>query len=189
MIINHHARFVFYHVPKSGGVSVRNALLEQRGSERIRPKHLTPAQFRMTWRALTDWRHYWYFSFCFVRDPWERFGSFHRFLRNRRKYRWVTDDLNDFAAELEKRSPRLMRMRASIRPQSDYAPGASFVGRFERLADDFAQVAERLGLQPVALGRLNASGPLVCYRDRMTARSEATIAQFYRDDIERFGYR
>ncbi|NJO34294.1 MAG: sulfotransferase family protein [Rhodospirillales bacterium] len=91
-------------------------MLEQPGSRRIRPKHLTPAQFRMTWHGLTDWRHYRYFSFCFVRDPWERFGSFHRFLRNRRKHRWITADLNDFAAELGKRTPRLMKIRAGHPP-------------------------------------------------------------------------
>lgn len=189
MIINHQSRFIFYHVPKAAGVSIRSALLEQPGSRRIRPKHLTPAQFRATWHGLTDWRHYWYFSFCFVRDPWERFGSFHRFLRNRRKHRWITDDLNDFAAELGKRTPRIMKIRAAIRPQSHYARSVSFVGRFERLADDFAQVAERLDLQSVALERINASGAPVRYRDRMNARSEAIIAEYYRDDIERFGYR
>lgn len=81
-----------------------------------------------------------------------------------------------------------MDIRASIRPQSDYARDVTFVGRVESLGIDFARVAERIGITG-ALDRLNASGDPIRYRDKMNARSEAIIAGFYREDIERFGYR
>jgi hypothetical protein len=190
LIINHRHRFIFYHVPKTAGVSIRTALLAQPDSRRVRPKHITPAQDGAPWRPLRLWRARTYFSFCFVRNPWERFGSLHRFLRSRpRQFLMVPVDINDFAALLGDRSRELMTVRYSIRPQSTYARAVSFVGRFEQLGADFARIADRLGIPARDLDRLNASGEETCYRNGMTARSQNIIADFYREDLARFGYR
>ena len=142
MLLNHDRRFIFYHVPKVAGSSIRTALKSVPGSWRLpgTGKHMTPAEFAWTWRGLVDWRLRTYFTFCFVRDPWERFGSLHRFLLHRRLHReslrkHVPDDLNDFAAALANRAPWVMNLR-SIRPQSEYARAVRFVGRYERLHQD-----------------------------------------------------
>jgi hypothetical protein len=188
MLINHDRRFIFYHVPKTAGSSIRAALQAQPDTRRPpnAGKHMTPAEFARTWRGLLDWRLRRYFSFCFVRDPWERFGSLHRFLLRRPMKKPIPRDLNDFALALEDRAPYIMEFH-SIRPQAHFADGVAFVGRYERLQQDFAIILKRLALPDVALGHKNASAEQ--YRQRMSARSEAIIAGFYREDIERFGYR
>jgi hypothetical protein len=199
MIINHRHRIIFFHVPKAAGSSIRKALLSQPGS--LRPprtgKHITPAEFAKTLRGKFDLRWRYYFSFCFVRNPWERFGSLHRFLlrnehanfRLRKKHAnfSMPPDLNDFALALEDRLPWIVELH-SIRPQSDYTRGIAFIGRFERLEQDYALIANRLELPSVALRHFNASGDEIRYRDKMNTKSEAIIADYYRDDIQRLGY-
>lgn len=191
MIVNHDRRFIFFHVPKTAGSSVRAAIARLPGSQDItKPtKHLMPAEIDRVLQPGEVARSRLYFSFCFVRDPWERFGSLHRFLvlRHREKYD-VPVDLNDFASALAEQRCRL-QPRHSTRPQVDFASGVSFIGRFERMEEDVAHVGQLIGAPHLRLKHKNSSGDQVCYRDRMTARSEAIIAAFYKQDIERFGYR
>jgi hypothetical protein len=184
MVVNHAFRFAFYHVPKTAGTSIQTALLKLPGS--IRPsqsRHLTPAQAAEFMPEVQG-----YFSFCFVRDPWERFGSLHRYLasRERTAYR-TTADVNDLAEALARRDPWLMG-RHSILPQHVFADSCSFVGRYERLEEDALTIAQKFGKKRIKLKRLNSHGDQVRYRDGMTARSQDIIADFYREDIARFGY-
>ena len=82
-------------------------------------------------------------------------------------------------------SPRM----TSTRPQMDFATGLTFVGRFESIEQDVAHVTQLIGWPHLKMKHRNASGDVVRYRDRMTAESQAIIAEIYRDDIERLGYR
>ena len=186
MIVNDLFEFVFVHVPKTAGTTIRTALLKLPGSLPINgSKHTTVAELVERMPAAEG-----YYKFCFVRDPWERFGSLHRFLTEREKDRTypVPADVNDFASVLERREPWLLALR-SMRPQHDFAEGCSFVGRFERLEEDALAIAQRFGKKRIKLKRLNSHGEPVCYRDAMTARTQDIIADYYRQDVERFGYR
>jgi hypothetical protein len=52
-----------------------------------------------------------------------------------------------------------------------------------------AHVAQLIGRPHLKMKHKNASGDAIRYRERMTARSQAIIADIYREDIERLGYR
>ena len=110
MIVNHELRFIFFHVPKTAGTSFRLALSGIPGSVNIgKPtKHLTPAEIGKVLPPEKVVAAAGYFSFCFVRDPWERFGSLHRFLflKHRDRYK-VPEDLNDFVKALAERRGKL----------------------------------------------------------------------------------
>ncbi len=194
MIVNHQRRFIFYHVPKTAGSSIHQALLRDPGSiEIVRPtKHLTPPQYLKTVASEIAEAVRGYASFCFVRDPWERFGSVHRFLLSQPKHvHRVPESLDDFVAALAEHG-RSLRPRRSTRPQSDIARNVAFIGRYENLDGDFRRIAKSIGLPWRFWKRLehrNSSGDPVSYRRLMNARSQAIIADFYREDIERFGYR
>ena len=191
MIVNHDRKFVFYHVPKTAGTSFRLALSRIPGSIDIgKPtKHLTPAEIGTVLPPDKVVTVAGYFSFCFVRDPWERFGSLHRFLflKHRDRYK-VPEDLNDFVKALADRRGRL-QPRHSTRPQVDFATGLSFVGKFESVEQDVAHISQLIGWPYLKMKHKNASGGTIRYRDRMTAEAQAIIAEIYRDDIERLGYR
>ncbi len=191
MIVNHELKFIFYHVPKTAGTSFRLALSRIPGSVNIGTptKHLTPAEIGKVLSPDQAAAAAGYLSFCFVRDPWERFGSLHRFLfqKHRELYK-VPESINDFAQALADRGGRLQPWH-STRPQMDFARGLTFVGRFESIEQDMAHVAQLIGRPHLKMKHKNASGGAVRYRAGMTARSQEIIADIYREDIEQFGYR
>jgi hypothetical protein len=179
MIINHSKRFIFFHVPKTGGTSVQAALRAVPGSRKPSgSKHLTPAEYRAD--RFTHWRTRHYFTFCFVRNPLERFGSLHRYVMGRGQHD-CPHDVNDFAAMLADGVAWVLDLR-SIRPQSEYARHVTFTGRYERLEDDLSEVCGKLGIN-IELPHKNASGGTQRYTDQYTPRTIDILTDFYQDDF------
>lgn len=130
-----------------------------------------------------------YQFFCFVRNPWARFCSLHRFLRGKEKlHTKVPEDINEFARKLADKDQWTMGLH-SVRPQVDFAtPLMTFVGRYENLAADFSTLSEKLNLT-VSLPHENSSGSYkASYRDLLSEASAAMIAEHYENDIREFGY-
>jgi hypothetical protein len=81
-----------------------------------------------------------------------------------------------------------------FRNQIDYLTDDSgtlivdFVGRFERLQEDFDEISRRLGRTPVALPRTNASRH-AAYTECYTPATAEIVAKRYARDIAQFGYR
>lgn len=89
-----------------------------------------------------------YFKFAFVRCPWDRVVSTYRYLR-------IGGEFKRFVCDVLPNS--LMGSRQYgyfVMPQRNYTHGAhgdclvDFVGRFERISEDFQFVREKLGLHP-----------------------------------------
>lgn len=200
-------RFVFVHVPKTGGQSVSSAL---------RKAALSPGE-QVVQRVLRHlgraWKYDHYglrrggghgtareireaigaesysaaYSFAFVRNPWDWAVSLHAFEQQSEK-RAHHDLARD--ADLATFLGRLREL--GVRTQSAYLTDADGtimvdrVGRFERLSEDFAEICDRLGFR-VDLGHRNRS-PRADYRDAHSAASRALVGEMYAEDIDRFGY-
>jgi hypothetical protein len=74
-MISHEHKFIFVHVPKTGGTSIES-LLDLSGA-----KHNTARQYRNFFPDV--WKRY--FSFAFVRNPWDRVLSFYMFRKQVRQ--------------------------------------------------------------------------------------------------------
>lgn len=204
MIVNRVHKFVFVHIPKTAGTSLREALgsLSGRDMEVVAgTKHETPREFLSAYRSrcgrdpneLQD-----FVWIAFVRNPWDRFLSLHRYLRlphHRRKWPQIPADVNDFARLLEQ-PPEWTKSIRSLRPQTDYIEGCDpWIGRFETLTDDFAHLKNLLGFEG-RLRHLNQSSlsyPLWPFRFRthhqeLDEQSRQILTSLYAEDIERFGY-
>lgn len=65
-----------------------------------------------------------------------------------------------------------------------------FVGRFERLHEDFARVCQHLDIEAAPLPHLKAGYRKVhAYRDAYDAASKQRVAEVFAEDIARFEYR
>lgn len=207
MIVNDTHRFVFVHIPKTAGTSIRTVLRDIEGrnyrpTKAIQTRHETPTELferlrlapssmmpspRQPGIPVSD-----YLFFCFVRNPWERFCSLHRYLFDRTRakgHATVPEDVNEFARRLADRDPWIMRFK-SIRRQADYlTPEIGFIGRYENLESDFAAITARLGLT-AALPHINESSfrKTPHYRSLLSPLSAETIAKHYAEDIRRLGY-
>ncbi len=183
MIVSASHRFVFAHVPRTGGISMRAALTPY-----VDPRltHL-PAHGTLDDLAAAHPGTGGYFKFAFVRHPWDRLVSFYTYARNVLARTLPQIESFDGLLRAVDRDEPWTRGIFALRPQGDFVAGTDFTGRFERLAADFAQVCARLGIAP-DLGRRNAFAhpPYAqCYDDW----SRGFVAERYRRDIEEFDYR
>ncbi len=63
-----------------------------------------------------------------------------------------------------------------------------FIGHYERLQPDYDTVCERIGVARRELPHRRKAANRRDYRTYYTDRTADLIAEYFRDDIERFGY-
>ena len=144
-----------------------------------------------------------FFSFSFVRNPYDRLLSAYRYLM------YVSDRPDDIGmraavlhqyADFEEfirgglRDDPAVQAWWHFRSQTSFLIdrqgriGVSSIGRFENLVADFATIRARLGFGE-ALPWLNKSATRPArYQDAYTAQTAAIVADFYHDDFCRLGY-
>jgi hypothetical protein len=187
-LISHQRECIFIHIPKTGGTSVEFAFIDDAGlrfeaRETLllgpnkagtpgprRLSHLT-ANEMISLDYISEDLFKKYFKFSIVRDPWDRVVSTYKYLRLGGDFkRFVCDVLPNSLMKLE-------TYEYFVRPQHDYLYDSQgnclvdFVGRFERLDQDFEIVARRVMLN-AALPHKNkhaGSGIPLASRFRQTA--------------------
>ncbi len=209
MIISTEKTFIFVHIPKTAGKSVTAALDRHasRGLAHRRTIHETMAEFHRRQQDETvrpglfrrrkriermpqGWDDY--FSFAFVRNPWDRVVSMYSFYR-RMGYPWIAhvDTFEQFVGDLESGAQYLLDIHGP-RPQVDFVTDfrgrqiVSFIGRFENIAEDFAKICDTIGVG-CDLPRRNVS-ERSDYTEYFTGELRDTVGEIYADDIAMFGY-
>lgn len=213
MFLSVRHRILFVHIAKTGGTSIRAALNRLRWTDPYSipiyianhiaraTKYRTGCKLHRHGKAITaqDMLGSFYddlFKFSFVRNPWDLQVSSWLHVK-RMKHRPLGSDL-DFPEFVKLRfsrdRPRSHPLDVLAEPQTriltDFDGNllVDFVGRFERLADDFAEVGRRAQLPKLKLPhRRKAEGR----RDYRTYYSDALaeyVAEKHASDIERFGY-
>jgi len=135
-----------------------------------------------------------FFRFAFVRNPYDRLVS---------TYFNADPDLlrraREQGIELEGLSfPRFVQAidgleHVHLRPQSDFLldaegrHGVEFVGRFERLREDFGEVCRRLGVRS-RLPHRNRSQRRQSYRRMYDGTCRRFVEERYARDLEAFSY-
>jgi len=177
--------FVFIHINKTGGSSIEKAL-------GCRFEHKTALRKRAelgkeVWKKL--------FSFAFVRNPWDRVVSHyhHRLMTNQTGLRTDTPGFNAWVQlAYGEKAPEYYDKPKMFMPQWNWLIDGKgkllvdYIGRFENLQADFAQVCLRLNRQ-AELPHLKKS-ERGDYREYYNAASIEIVRQWFKSDIEKFGY-
>lgn len=127
-----------------------------------------------------------YFTFSFVRNPWDRFVSAWRYMGRDSN---SSQPFEEFIKLLE----REVKTGASLTweylslPQSDFIGSPDFTGKFETLDDDFSLICETLGLPVRKLKKRNTTGGKH-YKEYYTSKTKNIVSELYKKDIERFKY-
>lgn len=183
-------RCIFVHVPKAAGTSILQALA---GHNRyIQRDHCTILDFKRASPGLFEQ----YYSFTFVRDPLDRVQSIYRYLRgggNQSSNLIQQQELNENFADFDEfvdgyLNEQRLHVQKLFKPQFsficdvDFTPLVDFIGRYEKIQQDFNQVCQTLGLK-VELPQANIS-----QTGKQTAdpNSIEKIKQLYRRDYELF---
>lgn len=177
--------FVFIHINKTGGSSIEAAL-------GVPLDHHTAEQ-KVRQLGVPAWNQR--FTFSFVRNPWDRTVSHYQFRldRNHRGLRAAGISFADWVRLAFVDHDPLVRDRDQMFvPQIDWLTdrhGAVLVDRifrFERLAEDFAEVAATVGVaNELPHQKASRRSHYVDYYDDRTVE---IVAQAFAPDIKRFGY-
>ncbi len=213
MIISRGRRYIFVHIPKTGGTSMALALearamrddilIGDTPKARRRRRRLQEAQ-----SAGRLWKHSRladicgliaadeiarFFIFTMVRNPWDRMVSYYHWLR-RQDFDHPAVALAqrlDFAAFLSH-----PHTRASVggAPYGHYmrdcggAERCDLFIRLEHLEKDLAPLERHLGFRIGPLAHVNTSEREADYRRCYDDAGAAVVADICAEDIRRFGY-
>lgn len=212
MIISPGRRYVFVHIPKTGGTSMALALEARAHRDDILIGDTPKAQRRKgRMKGLTAkgrlWKHSTLadvdgvltpedlaqmFVFTLVRNPWDRMVSYYHWLREQRFDHPAValakaTDFSGFVLHPQ--------TAASLRaaPYDSYVTDASGVERgifvrLEALEQDLEPVISHLGFVLV-LPHANASERPEDYRSAYSDQTAEAVAKMCATDIARFGYR
>ncbi len=181
----HIARVIFVHINKTGGSSIERAL-------GLPFQHRTAREIRA---QIGERRWSQRFSFAFVRNPWDRVAS-HFHYRVQTKQAGLAERPISFADWVElayyQHDPVYYDQPKMFMPQFDWVTDdegriiVDYIGRFERLTEDFARVCARIG-HTAELPHLKRSGR-GDYRTLYSAETAEIVARCFEKDIRAFGY-
>ena len=185
--VNHwRGRVVFIHINKTGGTSIECALHLR--SERLSAREKRARLGERRWQRA--------FKFAFVRNPWDKVVS-HYHYRVRTGKAGFDDDHPPFGdwvrLAYRDRNPRYYDVPLMFASQLEWVADreghvlVDFIGRFERLDEDFAEVCRHIGVR-AELPRVKTTSH-AHYRDFYDDETRAIVARAFAPDLERFGYR
>lgn len=215
MLISHSHRFIFIHVGKSAGMSIRNALLpfctEPEKFRMHRPPRIKDGQpnpMYTVWetlllhpkasdvkRAIPPDVFDGYYKFAFVRNPWDSLVSTYHFMLSdpeipRHAEVKALPDFDAFVRwAIEQTAPfpkGITKLQSDMLTDRDGALLVDFVGHYESLRDDYDRICRHVGIV-APIPHLNRSH----HRDYRTYYDDtvrALVQENFRPDIERFGY-
>jgi len=216
MLISYSHQFIFFHVAKVAGLSIKEALKEYATEpekfkiarppkilgSKLNPLYemwastLVHAKARDAKKELPEEIYNNFYKFSFVRNPWDWQVSYYHFILKEPthiRYKLVKS-MSGFEEYLE----------WVVKTKNPFAKGATklqkemitdkegkiivdFVGRYETLAKDFQQVCDGLNLK-ACLPHLNSSGNKD-YRSYYNNKTQKLVAEKFKEDIDLFGYK
>ncbi len=212
MILSRQRRYIFVHIPKTGGTSMALALEDHALADDILVGDTPKAQRRK--HRLKDvrtagrlWKHSTIadaeglltqsdldtcFIFTLVRNPWDRMLSLYHWLKGQ-SFAHPAVPLAKTLSFAEFIRHRTIRAGFSV-SSSFYLRDrngrdcADLYIRLEHLANDIAPLEAHMGFK-LALPRSNASERPKDYRAAYTEADAEVIGDMCKSDIARFGYR
>lgn len=180
-------KVLFYHIPKTAGGSITFWLKNYNNGANalIEPLHMMP------WRVGkynldVKW------SFCVVRNPWERWVSWWWYWKNiAKKIDYSFEEYTEkfFNKEFVGMESQGGQYGTCV-PQSYYFAHVDEILRYENLEEDFKKVQTKLGNSSPLEKVANISKNKQDYRNYYTnPRLVDMINDFYREDVIQLGYK
>ena len=207
MLISDQKKFIFVHISKTAGTSIRAALEPYsikspsgKWHSLLRrfdlPKNYSNYKFSRhaflseASEKMPNNLYQTYFKFAVVRNPWDRLvSSYHshhglkKELNPNRKYKEAVS----FHEHLE-RQHRRKNFQLSRITNVDGDIDLDFMLRFEQLASDVEQLAEKLDLNISLPHRNHSFRKKAAYQDYYDQNSKNFVAKYWADEIDLLGY-
>ncbi len=187
---------IFIHIPKAAGTSIERVVFESDG---WLSGHVSANDYVRYDRAKFEG----YFSFAFVRNPFDRMVSAFHYLKagggNEKDSKWARDNLSDYesfeefilALRDEDTRERILKWVHFV-PQYKFVCDESknvlvnFIGRVENIERDFLFIKKQLGFERDLI-HTNTSRHND-FSHYYNSESYSIVAEIYRDDFILFDY-
>ena len=214
MLLSHQKKFLFIHIAKTGGTSVRSALQKYRW----RDPYYAPIWLASKLSSMANHElaiklprhakaiaakemlpHEFYdslFKFAFVRNPWDlQVSSYHHIQRERPNLMKPNESFAEFLQrKLDPEREWQYHIDTSITPQSNYLVDLNgelivdFIGHYETLQQDFDHCCKVIGIPRIELPHKRKAGDRLAYREYYTQETQALVEKVFARDIELLGY-
>jgi hypothetical protein len=208
MIISHQKKFIYFHVYKVAGTSIRKALKEHDDlsiSDFPFHKNIQFLIGRRIW-FLSTWsvdhlkaseaKYYLpenvfknYFKFSFVRNPWDWQVSIYHYMLQFKFHpqHRIIKKMKTFDEYIEWRINYDLELQKEFVFDKNGKMLVDFVGRFENIQNDFKEICSRLNIPAIDLPVLNTSKHTY-YKDYYNTHTRNLIGDAFKDDIITFNY-
>lgn len=216
MYISYSQRFIFVHIAKVAGLSIKQGLQAYAGEPEMfkiqrPPPELNgkPNRMYQMWESVVvhakakDIKKQMgaefddYFKFSFVRNPWDWQVSMYHFLlkeTDNPHYEKVKamsgfDEYLEWIVSTEEKTPYpkyATKFQKDMLLDTEGHFLVDFIGRYETLAEDFARLCNLLQIK-ASLPHLNKSQHRD-YSSYYNDHSRQLVAEHFKDDIALFGY-
>ncbi len=213
MILSRGRRFIFVHIPKTGGTALALALEARAMAEDILIGDTPKARARKgriagvkaagrLWKHSTladiaglasDEEIAGFFTVTLVRNPWDRMVSYYHWLRMQGFAHPAVGlakalSFGDFLAHPQTRTALALWPYPAYMRDRQGVERASLYIRLEHLAEDIAPFEAHLGFR-LPIARVNESARERDFRPYYTSATAELVAGLCAGDIARFGYR
>ena len=204
-MISDYKTFIFVHIYKNAGTSMIHALEPFRLSPLQRAiNNLSSRLFKRNVYILKRWPDHIqaskiikdigkdkfnsYFSFAFVRNPWSWQVSLYTFmLKNIEHHQHdLIKGFENFDEYIHWRCLEEVRFQKDFICSEDGTLLVDFVGRFENIEYDFAEICSRIGIQ-TSLPKKNVSNTRP-YQEFYNKKTIELVRRTFKPDIELFNY-
>lgn len=189
MTISHNFKFIFIHVHRTGGTTITNLLRQNLGNKiNVISEHGNAATSE---KEMLE-KHADYFTFGFVRNPWERMLSW---------YSLINKNNTDTMVQTRQKFQKFLALDQAFASgdsffhynQLDYFPTlhGSYEGikiySYEKFEEETHKLFAHLGFELQEIPVMNNTEAKV-YKEFYTAKSKELVAQKCEKDIAYFKY-
>lgn len=216
MLLSNRYNFLYVHIAKTGGTSVRAALkalqwkdpyyiaqfiasrLSHLTGHRIASKLPRHSKIICAQEMLPQDFFNGLFKFAFVRNPWDlQVSSYHHLKRERPHLLQGHESFEAFTRwKLDPERPYQYHLDTAITRQTDYLVDlhgkvlTDFVGHYERLQEDFDFICKKIGVAtPVLPHKRQATDRQKDYRSYYSDELAELVGRYFARDIEILKYR
>ncbi|MGM0655538.1 MAG: sulfotransferase family 2 domain-containing protein [Thermodesulfobacteriota bacterium] len=207
-------KFLFVHIAKTGGTSIRAALSPYRWkgpygvplflcsrmsalcNHRLACKIPRHARAVAALEMFPREQFQSFFKFAFVRNPWDLQVSSYHHIRRERPH--LIEHVKDFQTflhwKLAEDRPYNYIVDTSMTLQSSYLVDLNgnvivdFIGRYENLTSDFNTVCRKIGIRAPKLPHKRRAVHRKPYQEYYNEKTARLVADYFAPDIKMFGY-
>jgi len=187
-------QYIFIHITKCGGTTIEDTLLDEscilcknsfphNWKVSYPLNHLTLDDIQKSKIIHTNFNKF--YSFTFVRNPFDRLVSQFFYLKPRLK---LSDDIKGGLIYLSNYSDQGIMGNHCMSQHKFINDQINFIGYFENLQQDFNIVCDKIGIPQQELPHKNKSNHKH-YSEYYDDETREIVAKKYAKDIEYFGYK